>query len=218
MQLGTKSSEDRLRVLKAGADYDFADQHNGVNRFAAELSKGVGLFNGTDNGNNFKTRADGQSDFAKLTINASRTQQLTDHKKWSLHSAVMGQWAADPLLASEECGVGGEQFGRAYDASEITGDHCVMASAELRYLPEIKKEAAKHLKYAQLYGYYDVGAVYQRQSTVARQSAASAGFGVRFSLANNLSGLAELTKPLTRIVSGEGDDSARAFFKLTANF
>ena len=48
-------------------------------------------------------------------------------------AALSGQWASGPLYSSEEFGYGGKNFGRAYDQSELTGDHGVAASVEVDY-------------------------------------------------------------------------------------
>ncbi|MCB2182574.1 MAG: hypothetical protein KQH63_11140 [Desulfobulbaceae bacterium] len=214
--LGDISSEDRLRILTLGINYDYADQYRGINQLVIEFSQGLGILNHTRNGNPYKTRADGHSDFSKITVQASRTQELP--KNYSLYSALMMQGAATPLLSSEEAGFGGEQFGRAYDSSEITGDHLLAASVELRYLPQME---IPRVSYLQLYGFFDIGAVYEISPDPGipeEKNASSAGFGLRFGLTEYISGSLEIAKPLTRPVTDEGDDGYdfRSFFRLTA--
>ena len=118
--LGDKLSQDRLRIVAANVAYDFADGWGGSNLLTAELSKGLDLLNATESGSANLTRSGGRSDFRKLLVSAQRNQPLTD----SLVLALSGeaQYSPDQLLSSEEYGLGGKQYGRAFDPSEITGD------------------------------------------------------------------------------------------------
>ncbi len=220
-QLAERSSQDRIRSLRIGADYDYSDPWRGINLVSVEASHGLKIFHYTSRGYALLTRAGGRPDYTKVTINASRTQQLPNN--FSVHVAAMGQRAAQKLLSSEECGVGGEQFGRAYDSSEITGDNCAAASAEVRYVPQLD---IPNLKYLQLYGFYDIGGIWNinpAAGTPKKDTLASAGLGFRFGLKNNLSGALEVANPLTRPVfannnTGDGGNSPRIFFRLTARY
>jgi hemolysin activation/secretion protein len=172
---------DRLRGIRARVDADAADRFNGINQMSFTVSQGFPGFGATVNGNPLATRFFGKVDFTKLELSASRLQPLFGQVS-ALISAY-GQWAADPLLASEQCGYGGRVFGRAYDPSELLGDHCWMASAELRYdlaskLPKVPD--------AQFYAYSDVGQVFTIIPAVgtAETTAASAGGGVRLKWQN----------------------------------
>ncbi|MCK5296166.1 MAG: ShlB/FhaC/HecB family hemolysin secretion/activation protein, partial [Alphaproteobacteria bacterium] len=107
-----KISEDRLRVGKIGATYDFADSFQGVNIFDVALHQGINFLNETESGTPLLTRARGRSDFTKVTAMASRNQQLP--KNFSLNASVSGQYSATQLLSSEEFGYGGSQYGRGY--------------------------------------------------------------------------------------------------------
>ncbi len=167
---------DRLRGIRARVDADAADRFQGINQISFTVSQGFSGFGSTTNGNPMATRFFGKVDFTKLELSGSRLQPLFGQVS-ALISAY-GQWAADPLLASEQCGYGGRVFGRAYDPSELLGDHCWMASGELRYdlaskLPKVPD--------AQFYVYSDVGQVFTIIPAVGtvETTAASAGGGVR---------------------------------------
>ena len=67
---------------------------------------------------------------------------------------VSGQYALDPLFASEEFAVGGPVYGSAYDPAEITGDSGVAARAELRYSNTAPQAS---IDIFQIYGFYDMG-------------------------------------------------------------
>ena len=167
---------DRLRGFRARVDGDIADRWNGINQGSVTLSQGLSGLGSTENGNPLATRAAGKVDFTKVELSASRLQPLVG--QFSALIGFYGQWAASPLLAPEQCGFGGRVFGRAYDPSELLGDHCWMASGELRY--DLLSKFPK-LPDAQFYVYSDVGQVFTIVPAVgtAETTAASAGGGVR---------------------------------------
>lgn len=76
------------------------------------------------------SRAEGRSDFTKITGTASRPRELGQGLEVTVMAA--GHYAGSPILSSEELGYVGQAFGRAYGPSEILGDDGA-ASAELRY-------------------------------------------------------------------------------------
>ncbi len=221
--LGAIASQDKTRVLRVGLNYDKADSRAGINQVLAELSVGLSGMGATANDSPLKSRADGRPEFQKLTLNLSRKQELSyfneNWSRWSVNAAVMAQYAAQGLLSGEECGVGGQQFGRAYDSSELLGDSCTALNLEGRYAADTQ---GSPFEYAQWYGFWDAGQIYNRIPLSAtdpqRKSLASAGLGVRFGIGKHVSGSLELAKPLTRDVANEGDRDARLFASLTAKF
>lgn len=214
--LGAKSSEDRVRAVRAGATFDYADRWNGINLIGAELHQGVNVFNATEPGSDDLTRSLGRSDFTKVTLDVSRNQRLP--YGFGLTVAGTGQWSAHELLSAEEFGYGGSDYGRAYDSSEITGDHGWAARAELQYLTTPKIPHAKYHPYV----FYDFGAVYNITPVDEpnKETGASAGIGIRFSVWDHVSGYLEVAKPLTRKVDAMGDDGdePRIFFRLAASY
>lgn len=216
--LGSDFSEDRTRALRLGAAYDFVDRFRGITLIEAEVSQGLDVLNATETGSADLSRARGQSDFTKVTASASRLQSLTS--ELSLLATVSGQQTSDPLLAAEEFALGGTEFGRAYDPSEITGDRGAALRLEGRYDMPVE---GRFPQAAQGYLFYDVGAVWNEDpdaGEASRQSLASAGVGLRFSFTPELSGSFEVALPLTREVAAEGDDGddPRVFFELSASF
>ena len=214
--LGTLDSEDRLRIVNLGLSYDFVDQYRGVNLVSFNLSKGFDIFDSTKTGSENLTRSLGHSDFTKLSGQVLRLQQLAP--SWMLLGAFSWQYSFEKLLASEEFGVGGAQFGRAYDSSEITGDQGMAFKLELQKAFQPKK---KYLRDVQAYTFFDYGAVWNRipistGSTV--QDLNSLGLGIRFNVTDRISGYLEWDKPLNQEVSAEGNKDGRFFFSLSARF
>lgn len=212
---GIRNSEDRIRALRLGLTYDRADELRGINLLDLEFSQGIDGLGATRSGSPNLSRANGRSDFTKLTAYAARLQSIAS--RWSVLGAVSAQYAFSDLLAPELFGFGGEQFGRGYDPSEIVGDSGAGLKLELRYTAPVASEA---LTGYTAYGFYDVGTVRQRTpaNQQASESASSAGLGLRFSLGRHVSGYFELAKPLTRVVTAEGDRDVRGYFGLSARY
>jgi len=201
--LGEKLSEDRLRIVQAGLNFDLADRFRGVNFLNLEVSQGLNILNETRTGSDYLTRTDGHSDFTKLVVNLSRTQQLSQRLTALVSGA--GQWAGHKLLSSEEFGIGGTSFGKAFDSSEITGDRGFAGLLELKYSSKFLKPFAS----------IDYGQVHQIGT--GQDELASFGGGVRFG-GKYFSGSVEIAKPLTHIVAAEGDQDARFFFSVKGGF
>ncbi len=214
--LGVIDSEDRLRVLDLGATYDYADRFRGVNLIRLRFHQGLNILDATEPGSANLTRAQGKSDFTKFTGGFTRLQQLVP--SWMLLGSVDWQYAFDKLLASEEFGVGGGTYGRAYDPSEITGDQGLAFKLELQRAIAVRKRFLRDL---QAYTFFDYGMVWNRVDTATgarRQDLTSAGLGARFNLTDVLSGYIEVDFPLNRKVSAEGDRDPRVFFSVSARY
>lgn len=221
--LNALTSNDKLRSIRLGLNYDKADAFDGINLALVEYSFGINGLGATSDSSQLKSRLDGKPDYQKLTIILSRKQELGFFSpllsKFSLNLALMGQYSETGLLSSEECGIGGQQYGRAYDSSEILGDSCLAGSMELRFTPHTEGTS---FRYAQFYGFYDGGTTNNNAPLSATdpktKSLTSAGLGVRFGMGPYLSGSIEATQPLSRIVSNEGNKNPRVFASISARF
>lgn len=211
---GDKTEEDRLRVLRLEGRYLRSDPFDGFNVLEVEVSRGLDVLDATDKPGPLRSRPDGDAVFTKLSGTFRRLQPLPF--RFSLLTTAAGQLADDELLSSEEFAVGGARFGRAFDGSEITGDNGAAALVELRH--NVVIDSGEPFS-AQLYGFYDWGAVWNWNTEGnGRELLSSAGFGVRFSLWRSLNADLQLAVP----ISGKGDQSSRDdtefYFTLTASF
>lgn len=208
-------TEDRLRVVRAGASADFTDRFAGVNLFGLEASQGLDILHATNSGDLNRTRFSGREDFTKFTGNAMRIQSITERTRAVF--AMNGQYALSQLFSSEEFGYGGVPFGHAYDPSQLTGDHGVSARAEGQYTTPYQND---FLRSSELYAFYDIGSVWHIENNARpwKESAASLGGGARFTLSDKLTGYVEVAKPLTTSVPARGTEgkSPRFFFSLAA--
>jgi len=226
--------EDRLRIVKLGATYDWVDDLRGINLVKADVHHGFNILNASeshsaDGVGADPSRPDGNSDFYKITAEASRLQQLASGV--SLLLATTGQYAGSKMLSSQEFGFGGGNFGRAFDSSEITGEHGAAGKLELQYGQSVDTVPIVEdmVKDFQLYMFMDYGIAW-RIDPVERNAgasvfkhattASSAGGGVRFNFLDNFSGFVEINKPLTRDVAARGTDGEepRVFFTVAARF
>ena len=210
--------DERVAALRLGLDYNVFDTiwKPAVNEMSVTLSKGLNIFNTTDKGANTLTRANGDPEYTKAEAEISRLQTLTPNL--NVLVGVRGQTSSNPLLSSEEFGIGGRTYGRGYDSSEIVGDHGVAAKFELQWnTPEPIDFVDKY----QLFGFYDVGRVWNDDEVVnniQRASLASTGLGVRVDVLGNISGEVMAAIPLTRNVQTRGSEDTRFFFSLSSDF
>jgi len=214
--LNENITDDRLRILKLGMAYDFVDRLRGVNLFSLGLSKGMNIMDASGPGSLKLSRTDGRSDFTKLSGDILRLQELG--LGWSLLTEVGWQYAFDSLLSSEEFGLGGPQYVRAYDPSEVTGDHGIAFKLELQ---KGVKTNWNYLKSLQSYLYFDHGTVALRNTTAVQDSSSSltaVGLGMRANINKWLSGYIEVGQPLSGDVSAEGNSDPRFFFSLNAHY
>ena len=205
--------EDRLRVIRLGGNYQFADRFVGINVISAEISRGLDILNARKRDSANLTRARGRPEFTKATASIMRIQRLS--RNFELFASVSGQKSADILLSGEEFGIGGVAYGGAYDGSEIIGEEGLAGKLELRYNSSRAPSSAQGY---QLFTYYDVGRVWDWDNTAVRdriRSLASIGMGIRVDLNENISGSAEIALPLTRTIDSEGNKDPRFFFTLS---
>jgi hemolysin activation/secretion protein len=201
--LDTPLTRDYIRALRANLAYETADGWNGYDQFSGTLSQGLDIFGASPAGQLNLSRAEATPDFTKFEASFNRLQPL--NQRFTLVTAAAMQVASGPLYSSEEFGYGGQAFGRAYDDSEITGDHGVAATAELRYMDLDAQYGVKPVPY----GFYDVGIVWNDdRDQAARASGSSGGAGVK--LLSDLGITADfdvafpLTKPIDNPLEGNG--------------
>ena len=218
--LGELDSEDRTRAISINESFDFVDRFRGINLIGFEVQQGVDVLGARESGSVKLTRTNGRSDYTIVTTTLIRDQALG--RGLSAYISASGHYAFSQLLASQECGFGGQPFGRGYDPSEISGEHCASGSVELRSGHGI---GATYLESFEIFAFYDIGAVWRidknRNVRGKRDTAASAGFGARVNFLPTLFASIEIAKPLTKAPTASRDDfkkAPRIFFRVTARF
>ena len=147
----------------------------------------------TMRGDPLASRADAGGRFSVVRAWAQYDHRLGHG--FSLQVAGEAQLASRPLLASEEIGLGGRQFLRAFDYWEVSGDEGAAASAELRY--DIEGGLPDPLRRLQLYLYADAGRATNLRGGFGGGSLASAGGGARAWFSHGVEAAVELGLPLT---------------------
>lgn len=201
--LGSRTTEDRIRAIRAGLSWQQLDGLDGQNVLEVDLSQGVG---GTSKGDALKSRVGADGLFSKLSFDYARFQPWG--ARWGLSFGLAGQWTGEqPLLSSEQFALGGRRFGRAYEAAELVGDRGLALRLEPRYAGSSQLPG---LRAYHLLGFYDIGEVTRvgvlPADTPATQSLASAGFGMRLFPSASVTAQLEAAWPLTRGVASSPDE------------
>lgn len=221
-------SDDHLRVVRAVADLDFVDTAFGAQMPAlttvrATLSQGLDISGATTATSPAKSRTSADGTFTSISAEVQRLQKL-GNSGFGILLAARGQYASEPLLASEEFGFGGMDYGRGYDPSSIVGDHGIAGKIELQYTRSVDGPAANFLENYQFYTFLDGGIVENLNFDGLGNSASldlwSAGAGVRLGLVNNIDMDLALAYRgnASNSVQNLGNNRLRALFKLEAHF
>ena len=206
--------DDKIRLVTAELLANHGDATGGQTTLRASISQGVDIFGTTRLGDRAKSRGTASGFFTRINGEISRVQPL--YRGLHLLVAGVGQWTQDSLLASEELGIGGNDFGRAYDPSEITGDKGYAGKAELFYtIP------ARGMGSVEPFAYFEGGRVYQNHplpGEARRNGLQSAGAGLRVSVARRFGFSMEYAKPIRRPVTSLGDRDGRIFLSFSAAY
>ncbi|WP_193173754.1 ShlB/FhaC/HecB family hemolysin secretion/activation protein [Nisaea nitritireducens] len=205
--------KDELRVLRSNLYMYAVDDFGGQNQLYGELSGGLPAFGASGVGA-LRSRLGADAEFLKLRASVTRQQEITNETGIRFH--VAGQLADDELLSSEEFSLGGSSIGRAYDFSELTGDHGVGGSIELQYGDSLRDD---YFTWFQIFSFYDFGMVWNEgEFEQTRESLSSAGLGMRLDLTDTTRLQLEYARSLTRHAADDGGDFQRVFFELSKSF
>ncbi|KZE29702.1 ShlB/FhaC/HecB family hemolysin secretion/activation protein [Crenobacter luteus] len=113
----------RLTVVNAGFSFSRADR-GALTRVGASVYQGLETAGARQELNAFDL------DFTRASANLSRTDDWP--ARFASVLQLTGQYSRQNLPSSEQIGFGGRQFGRAYPAGEVAGDHGWGVSLELQ--------------------------------------------------------------------------------------
>ena len=216
--LDTPLTRDNVRALRVGAVYDGVDEFiGGYNVLDVRLSRGITGLGANNPGELYLSRADAKPDFTKLETTWQHSQYVS--QEWLALTTLSGQYASKPLYSSEEFGVGGSSLGRAYDESEITGDHGIAASIEMQYTAI---EPIENFKLTPSV-FYDFGKVWNINSAQNDGvSIVDAGIGLDVSHPSGFNASFSIAQPLTRAVDnpiyGSNGHNPRIYFQVGWQF
>lgn len=173
---GAVLQSDTVVTLSVGLSSSYR-LGNGWLRTGAQLRQGLGIFGATGPLDRFSSRADADGTFTLARAWANWSGYAVGNM--TLRMAVSGQYSADPLLSSEEMGLGGTYTGRAFDFYERSGDNGILALAELGYEYSNTKSWIRRL---QPYVFVDGGYVGNYRNGYGTGTLVSAGTGLRAGL------------------------------------
>jgi len=212
---GTALTRERIRALRAEMSYDVVDRWHGQNIGNFKISQGISALGASDKGDGNLSRQQADPEFRKAELSLMRQQYLG--ADFLLTAQMMGQYASSPLFSAEEFGYGGTLMGRAYDPSEIIGDHGASANVMVAY----SGFAPWHSFGFEPYGFYDVGRVWNEDAGGKPQSGASAGVGMRVAHSTGFAVDMAVAQPLTKQVNDPltgNDHNPRFLFEIKKSF
>ncbi|MET0295658.1 MAG: ShlB/FhaC/HecB family hemolysin secretion/activation protein [Phenylobacterium sp.] len=202
--LGNTFSDDRTRAARAALAYTWQSDRR-LAYLSGTLSVGIdGL------GARTADPAVTELAFAKGNVRARYSTYLGDQLLVRLNAA--GQWTADRLPPSEQFALGGDEFGRAYEAATVAGDYGLAGSAELAWRPP---RLQRMVSGAEAYAFFDGGKVWYRSrlgAPTADARLASAGVGVRGAWREHVSVELEAAKALNNPLPYLDRDDWRGVF------
>ncbi|NJS15149.1 MAG: ShlB/FhaC/HecB family hemolysin secretion/activation protein [Sphingopyxis sp.] len=181
-------------------------------RAGVQLRQGLDMLASNRSGDPLSSRrdADGQFTMGRFWTNWSGKVA----GDMTMRVAVTGQIASEPLLSSEELGVGGAYSGRGFDFFERSGDQGVLAMAELGYQFDKPLRGIKRL---QPYVFLDGGYVHNLRSGFGGGSLMSAGGGLRGDV-GPVEFQLEAAVPIHDAGAGTAPDDTKVNFQLGVEF
>jgi hemolysin activation/secretion protein len=212
----TDLSHDSLYQARIGFDGDLTDHFGGKNTASLFYTRGIKLFDANEKNSLNSSRIGAIPEFNKFELDLSRQQFISEEFAITLQSKA--QYATDTLYSSHEFGFGGQSAGRAYDASEFSGQRGIVGSAELYYYGFASlNEHISPLPFV----FYDIATINTPQGANKRVQASSIGFGTKATLYDDFNASFTLAWPLQEDISTPtygSNRSPRLLVQLGYNF
>lgn len=210
---GVEFSEDAIRAVYAGAQYTGRIGETITVGGAFRMTQGLSIFDaGPDN--MLHSRLGAVPDFTKIYANGTLVYAATDRLLFTFKAA--GQYSPDSLFSSEEISFGGAQFGRGFDAAEVSGDSGYGVSAQAGYRFDVDMLGGWSLT---PYTFIDHSHVFnQKVDLQGNAQLLSTGVGVNASNRKWLSLGLEMDKPINRNVISKGNKDPRLFVSAEVRF
>lgn len=209
---GTLARRDRLSSFRLGV-YGYTTAFGGVIHGSATLSQGVDLFGATRDDDPLASRSGASGNYTSLAVTADWQGKLFG--PISAAVGLTGQVAGEPLLISEQFGLGGGPYLRPYDYSERSGDNGVVGSIELRYA---LAKALGPLREPLLYVFAGGGYTGDLREGYGTGSLFASGGGVRSGIGPTVTADAGVAFPLSGARYDTGNADPVFNFRLSKRF
>ena len=209
--LGDEISNDRIRTVRFGATYV---RQNARYYLLANGSANLGL---DGLGAHVISPSLANLKFTKYTAKLSANIALPRDMVLRLDSEA--QYTDDRLPGSEQLALGGDEFGRAYEAAVVAGDRGVAGSAEIAW--KLARIAPAYLRGSELYVFTDGGEIRRLARPMQpadTQPIASLGGGGRIAVSSKAVLQIEADRGLLNPVDTENHESWRAIFSVKSVF
>lgn len=211
-RFGTLVQHDRLAVLRAGA-YGTAEVGGGRLRGRVTLARGLDVLGATQAGDPLASRSDASGQFTLAQAWLWYRRPIGGN--FAVEVSGRGQLSSDPLLVTEDIGLGGPYYLRGYNYNERSGDEGVMGYGELQYY---WSKPTDFLSGMQLYGFVDGGVVNDIGNVLNDGSLFSTGGGVRVDVTRKLDIDLELAVPLSGPRFDSDGSSPKVNFSVSQDF
>ncbi len=204
--------KDRLTVARLGL-YGYTDLAGGRLRINTSLAQGLDLFGATKGSNPLSSRDDADGTFTTITFFADWKKEIVSN--FGTNIAVRSQLASQPLLVSEEMGIGGASFVRGYDYSERSGDQSVTGYFELNYDWKHDLGVVRGLEF---YAFADGGKAMNLEGGFGSGTLFSTGGGIRADVNSRTDAGLEIAVPLSGDRYDTDNQDPRIRFAMTRYF
>lgn len=186
---GGELFDDQLRVFFAGFRGTWIPPLiGGLTQFQGDVRQGLTSYGASRTASSRRSRNDAEPDYTIVRVKLEHTQPL--FAALSTNVRAIGQLSSEPTSSFEEFSLGELTVGRGFDPGALTGEAGFGVAFELRASDPslIAKELQDYVQNVEVYGFFDYGQVYDRDSALPEdfQDLASAGFGIRIRAFDNL--------------------------------
>lgn len=217
----TPSSTDQLRTVTGYADYEIDLPSGASHLIHVEIEQGAKFFHAKAN-----SREGANLHHTILRLSERYRQPLqffeTGQLDATLRMMVQATLSDDPLFANAECSFGGRGYGIGMDAGTLSGEHCLLASAQINWQRPLVGFAFLPPSLATLLARLDAGTVKQQGPLVAgerrQQESLSAAIGAQFVMSSGMTVNVEQATQLKNETSPDNEGEASTHISVNMRF
>ena len=217
----TPSSTDQLRMVTGYADYEIDLPSGASHLIHAEIEQGAKFYQAkadSREGANLHHTILRLSERYRQPLQFFETGQLDA----TLRMMVQATLSDDPLFANAECSFGGRGYGIGMDAGTLSGEHCLLASAQINWQRPLVGFAFLPPSLATLLARLDAGTVKQQGPLVAgerrQQEALSAAIGAQFVMSSGMTVNVEQATQLKNESNPDNEGEASTHISVNMRF